>query len=68
MRSFKDPSLKTAHILLDILDGMRNGIVDYSLVTPGRTEEECRNNAKLAISIARKCESYDDDEDSSSFS
>jgi hypothetical protein len=54
MRSFKDPSLKTAHFFLDLLEGMRKGIVDYSLVTPGRTEEEQRMNAKLAISIARK--------------
>ncbi|CAO1636784.1 unnamed protein product [Parajaminaea phylloscopi] len=54
MRSFKDPSLKSAHFFLDLLDGMRKGIVDYNLVQQGRTEEECRNNAKLAISIARK--------------
>lgn len=54
MRSFKDPSLKSAHFFLDVLDGLRKGIVDYSLVTQGRTEDECRNNAKLAISIARK--------------
>ncbi|PWN47894.1 hypothetical protein IE53DRAFT_389952 [Violaceomyces palustris] len=54
MRSFKDPGLKNAVFFLDLLDGLRKGIVDYSLVTQGRTEEECRNNAKLAISIARK--------------
>lgn len=54
MRSFKDPSLKSAHFFLDLLDGLRKGIVDYGLVQQGRTEEECRNNAKLAISIARK--------------
>jgi len=33
---------------------LRNGIVDYSLVTRGNTEDECKLNAKLAISIARK--------------
>ncbi|PWN44966.1 hypothetical protein IE81DRAFT_320555 [Ceraceosorus guamensis] len=54
IRSFKDPSLRSAHFLLDLLDGLRKGIVDSSLVTPGRTEEEQRLNAKLAISIARK--------------
>ncbi|CAO1634510.1 unnamed protein product [Jaminaea pallidilutea] len=54
MRSFKDSSLRTAHFFLDLLEGLRKGIVDYNLVTSGRTEEECRNNAKLAISIARK--------------
>jgi plastin-1 len=54
MRSFRDPSLKNAVFFLDLLDGLRKGIVDYSLVTKGQTDEECRMNAKLAISIARK--------------
>lgn len=35
--SFRDSSLGTAHFLLDLLDSIRPGIVDYSLVTPGRT-------------------------------
>ncbi|KDN38930.1 putative SAC6-actin filament bundling protein, fimbrin [Tilletiaria anomala UBC 951] len=54
MRSFKDPGLKNAVFFLDLLDALRKGIVDYSLVTQGCTEEECKMNAKLAISIARK--------------
>lgn len=54
VRSFRDPSLSNAKFFLDLLDTMRNGIVDYSLVTNGSTEEECKMNAKLAISIARK--------------
>lgn len=54
LRSLRDPSLSNARFLLDLLDTMRPGIVDYSLVTSGSTEDECRLNAKLAISIARK--------------
>lgn len=54
IRSFRDPSLSNAKFLLDLLDTIRKGIVDYSLVTSGKNEEECRLNAKLAISIARK--------------
>ncbi|CAD6893579.1 unnamed protein product [Tilletia controversa] len=54
MRSFRDPGLKNAVFFLDLLDGLRPGIVDYSLVLPGRTDEDCRVNAKLAISVARK--------------
>lgn len=54
VRSFRDPSLANAKFFLDLLDTMRKGIVDYSLVTNGDTEEECKLNAKLAISIARK--------------
>ncbi|AAS54558.2 AGR069Cp [Eremothecium gossypii ATCC 10895] len=52
--SFQDASLSNAHFLLDVLNGLAPGYVDYDLVTPGRTEEEKYANAKLAISIARK--------------
>ncbi|KAL9935066.1 hypothetical protein V8E36_006142 [Tilletia maclaganii] len=54
MRSFRDPGLKNAVFFLDLLDGLRPGIVDYSLVLAGANDEECRVNAKLAISVARK--------------
>ena len=52
--------------LLDVLNGLKPGYVDYNLVTPGRTEDDAYlngirhnlrltdNTAKLAISIARK--------------
>ncbi|KAK5961487.1 fimbrin PWA37_001348 [Arxiozyma heterogenica] len=54
IRSFKDPSLANAHFLLDVLNGIAPGYVNYDLVTPGKTEEERYANARLAISIARK--------------
>lgn len=54
IRSFKDSSLSNAHFLLDVLNGLSPGYVDYDLVAPGNTEEEKYANAKLAISIARK--------------
>ncbi|WVQ83180.1 hypothetical protein IAT38_005319 [Cryptococcus sp. DSM 104549] len=54
MRSFKDPSLSNAVFFLDLLNGVKPGIVDYSLVTQGSDPEDKRMNAKLAISIARK--------------
>ncbi|CAO3665001.1 unnamed protein product [Rhizopus stolonifer] len=54
MTSFKDPTLSTSIFFLDVLNGMRPGYVDYSMVTSGRNEEDAFNNAKLAISIARK--------------
>lgn len=54
VRSFRDVNVSNATFFLDLLDGIRPGIVDYSLVTPGATEEDRRLNAKLAISIARK--------------
>lgn len=42
------------NFLLDLLEVIRPGIVDYNLVKQGSSEEECRLNAKLAISVARK--------------
>ncbi|KAK8183612.1 actin-bundling protein Sac6 [Phyllosticta capitalensis] len=54
IRSFKDGSLGQGIFLLDVLNGMKSSYVDYDLVAPGRTPDECYANAKLAISIARK--------------
>ncbi|RXW16471.1 hypothetical protein EST38_g9383 [Candolleomyces aberdarensis] len=57
IRSFKDPSLTTGLFILDLLDSIRPGIVDPNLVIPvdeNGDYEDRRQNAKLAISIARK--------------
>ncbi|RMX70978.1 hypothetical protein D0869_16104, partial [Hortaea werneckii] len=54
IRSFKDNSLATGIPLLDVLSGMKSSYVDYELVAPGNTDDEKYQNAKLAISIARK--------------
>ncbi|OCH89624.1 fimbrin [Obba rivulosa] len=57
IRSFKDPSLTTGLFLLDLLEAIRPGIVDPSLVinvSDTGSYEDRRQNAKLAISIARK--------------
>ncbi|KAJ3356922.1 hypothetical protein GGF32_001235 [Allomyces javanicus] len=52
--SLRDSSLRTSVFFLDVINGIRPGTVDYSLVTPGFTEDDARLNAKYAISIARK--------------
>jgi plastin-1 len=44
MRSFKDPSLSNAVFFLDLLNAVRPGIVDYSLVNNGTSDEEKRQN------------------------
>jgi len=54
MGGFKDPSLKTSLFFLDLLSAVRPGIVNYELVTPGETDEDATQNAKYAISLARK--------------
>lgn len=57
IRSFKDPAITTGLFFLDLLDAMRPGIVDPALVinvSESGAYEDRRQNAKLAISIARK--------------
>jgi len=57
IRSFKDPSITTGLFFLDLLEAIRPGIVDPALVinvSESGDYEERRQNAKLAISIARK--------------
>ena len=49
IRSFKDPSLSDGVWLLDVIHGVKPEYVDYELVS-----EDKYDNAKLAISIARK--------------
>lgn len=56
VRLFKDEQISSAEWLLDILNGLKPGYVDYDLVHlgPNLTDDEKYANAKLAISIARK--------------
>ncbi|CAH2353682.1 fimbrin [[Candida] railenensis] len=56
LRSFKDSSLSNSVFLLDVLNGIKPGYVDYDLVYQGNnlSDEEKYANARLAISIARK--------------
>lgn len=54
IRSFKDESLSNSIFLLDVLNGLAPGYVNYDIVERGNTDEEKYANARLAISIARK--------------
>lgn len=49
MRSFKDPSLKNAKFFLDLLESLKPGYVDYSLVYDGRNDNECKANGETAL-------------------
>lgn len=49
VRSFKDPSLSDGRWLLDVIHGIKPEYVDYDLVG-----SDSYDNAKLAISVARK--------------
>ncbi|KAJ9072472.1 fimbrin [Entomophthora muscae] len=54
IRSFKDSSLRTGHFLLALVNELRPGIVDETLLTPGHSEDDAKLNALYAISLARK--------------
>ncbi|CAG8588369.1 19590_t:CDS:2 [Racocetra fulgida] len=51
MSSFKDATLRNGLFLIDLLNGIRPGVVDYNLVTK---VDDATLNARYAISIARK--------------
>lgn len=47
IRSFKDPSIANALFFLDLLDALRPGIVDYSMVVkPANDYDEKRQNGE----------------------
>ncbi|KAE8277280.1 Plastin-2 L-plastin Lymphocyte cytosolic plastin 1 [Larimichthys crocea] len=53
--SFKDGSISTSMPVLDLIDAIQSGSIRYDLLkTEDLTEEEKLNNAKYAISMARK--------------
>ena len=54
MSSFKDSSLQNGIFLIELIDAIRPGTVNFSLVNKGQTAEEQIMNAKYAISLARK--------------
>jgi len=52
--SFHDPGLKDGIFLITLVDGVRPGSVDFSLVERAADEKSYLLNARYAISIARK--------------
>lgn len=54
MRDFGDPSLRDSLFFIDLLAAIREKSVNYELVTDGKSAEDATQNAKYAISIARK--------------
>ncbi|TPX36121.1 hypothetical protein SmJEL517_g01590 [Synchytrium microbalum] len=52
--SFKDGGLRNGVFFLDLLNGVKKGVVDYKLVTDGVSDDNAKMNAKYGISIARK--------------
>ncbi len=54
MDGFKDSSLRTSVFFIDLLAAVRPGVIDTSLVTDGHADKDATQNAKYAISVARK--------------
>ncbi|XP_059490727.1 plastin-3 [Neocloeon triangulifer] len=54
IKSFQDSSIADARVVLDVIDSLKPGIINYDLVKDGATDEEKHGNAKYAISMARK--------------
>lgn len=52
--SFSDPTISDSKVLLDLIDAIKSGSVNYDHVKHGANEEEKLSNAKLAISTGRK--------------
>lgn len=54
VKNFKDPNLSTSMAIIDLVDAIQPGSVDYELVTAGVTDEDKELNAQYAISMSRK--------------
>lgn len=51
---FKDKNIKNCSFLLNLLNGLDNTLVDWSLVSEGTDEESIKRNAEYVLSLARK--------------
>lgn len=54
IKSFQDQSISTGRALLDLIDAIKPGAINYSQSLAGDTPEEKLANSKYAISMARK--------------
>jgi plastin-1 len=54
IHSFQDSSLKTGVFLVKLCKAISDRSVNMDLLTPGETDEDAEQNAKYAISVARK--------------
>ncbi|TPP56588.1 Plastin-3 [Fasciola gigantica] len=51
---FSDPNLVSGITVIDLIDAIRPGMVDYNVVLPGKSKQEQLANAQYAIPLARK--------------
>jgi len=51
---FNDQTISDGVVVIDLVDAIKRGSVNYDMVKKGQTEQEKLDNAKYAISMARK--------------
>merc|ERR1719391_995244 len=56
IKHFQDKTNKTALPIIDLIDAMKTGVIDYAVVKTGSKldGEDCLSNAKYAVNMARK--------------
>uniref|UniRef100_A0A0A9Z8G6 Plastin-3 n=1 Tax=Lygus hesperus TaxID=30085 RepID=A0A0A9Z8G6_LYGHE len=54
LKGFQDSSVSDARVVIDLIDSIKPGTINYDLVKEGANDEEKLANAKYAISMARK--------------
>ncbi|XP_063370266.1 plastin-2 [Cydia amplana] len=55
IKSFQDEVLADGKVVIDLIDAIKPGSINYDLVLPGGNQEENLANAKYAVSMARRC-------------
>ncbi|EDW05622.1 plastin-1 isoform X1 [Drosophila mojavensis] len=54
LKNFNDPAIADGKIVIDLIDAIKEGSINYELVRTSGTQEDNLANAKYAISMARK--------------
>jgi len=54
IKSFKDPSIASGLFLINLIDAIHPGVINYDMVSPGSKDEERMLNAKYILGVARK--------------
>ncbi|KAL1130185.1 hypothetical protein AAG570_013123 [Ranatra chinensis] len=54
LKSFQDPTIADAKVVIDLIDAIKPGTINYDLVKDAENDEDKLANAKYAISMARK--------------
>ncbi|CAG7726586.1 unnamed protein product [Allacma fusca] len=54
IRSFQDSSIADARVVIDLIDAIKPGVINYEVVKDTGTVEDNLANAKYAVSMARK--------------